>query len=293
MANKLLKAAAALLLAGVSVGSFAACTFETPEWAEQALCDHVFDEKEILEEPTCGSSGTALKICTECGKTKHVTLSATGKHEFSEWEETTPPTSETPGEKTRTCNVCGKTEKEELPVQDIPEVQVHPDENFDNICDDCGEDIFANATYSAVNAGDRLSGGWYRISALGWDGSDYEFSIGQVVIKLSYDSFTYEPTWEDEPVSVEEVGDHLITITANGHCMVTDVTASASIKHTGDGSLVKDAFLKRMGLLYRNEGVFIYISEDCYITDHIHFAGFSFSGVNLVESSHQLEKVHH
>ena len=289
MANKLLKAAAALLLAGVTVGSFAACTFETPEWAEQALCDHVFDEKEILEAPTCGSSGTALKICTECGKTKHVTLSATGKHEFSEWEETTPPTSETPGEKTRTCNVCGKTEKEELPVQDIPEVQVHPDENHDGICDDCGEDIFANATYSALQVGDAISGGWYRVSSAPFGGE----GIGQISIKLSYSTFDYD---SEKGMSVKDVGEKVITLTSEGMQWITDVTLCKTLKKDGQEIMVSGFSRTDAQMKYVSEGAFIYISNPYELYDMDFEKGdnaYYFGGLRLLESSHTLEKAHH
>lgn len=192
--KKLLRTAAALLLIGVGVVS-AGCSFEIeqPDWVTQALCDHVFDE-EVLEEVTCTEDGRVMKVCTDCGKTKIVTVKATGhdvvedeavdatcttpgltagshctacgevlvkqeevvgEHTYGAWTVDVAATCTTEGQQKRVCSVCGETETEAISA-------AHVDAANDGTCDVCEGSIFENATYASVSEGDSLAG-WYRV----------------------------------------------------------------------------------------------------------------------------------
>ena len=74
--KKFWKTAVALLAVGVIGIGATACSFELekPEWLDQALCDHVFDEQIVLSEATCEDAGELMKICSDCGKTKTVAI---------------------------------------------------------------------------------------------------------------------------------------------------------------------------------------------------------------------------
>ena len=74
--KKFLKTMAVLLGVGVVGIGATACSFdfEQPEWMQQALCDHVFDEEILLSDATCEDAGELMKICTDCGKTKTVAI---------------------------------------------------------------------------------------------------------------------------------------------------------------------------------------------------------------------------
>ena len=84
--KKIFKRIAAMLLVGLVGISSVACAggIEQPEWLQQALCDHVYDEEEILKEPTCVASGKKEKICSSCGATKTVAIKPTGEHIFND-----------------------------------------------------------------------------------------------------------------------------------------------------------------------------------------------------------------
>lgn len=101
MAKIFNKLAALALLGVVAVGT-AGCSLgelEMPEWLQQATCDHVYDEEEVLKEATCGQDGKVEKICSDCGATKIVSIPATGEHV---WELKGTETVEI-----GTCNTCG------------------------------------------------------------------------------------------------------------------------------------------------------------------------------------------
>lgn len=85
--KKILKRIAVLFLVALVGVSSVACSLdelEQPEWLEQALCDHVFDEEEILKEPTCAEKGKKEEICSDCGKTRITTIRATGEHIYDD-----------------------------------------------------------------------------------------------------------------------------------------------------------------------------------------------------------------
>ena len=107
--RKLLRAAAALLLVGVVGVASVGCSFslEQPNWVTQALCEHVFDEEEVLKEATCTEDGRVMKVCSDCGKTKITTVKATG-HDVVE-DEAVDATCTTPGLTAGShCTACGE-----------------------------------------------------------------------------------------------------------------------------------------------------------------------------------------
>lgn len=174
--RKLLRAAAALLLVGIVGVASVGCSFELeqPNWVTQALCDHVFDEEEVLKEATCTEDGKIQKTCSDCGKTKITTVKATGHdvvedeavdatcttpgltagshctacgevlvkqeevpagHTYGEWTVDVEPTCTTEGSQSRVCSVCGETETEAIPAVS------HVDATADGTCDVCGETV--------------------------------------------------------------------------------------------------------------------------------------------------------
>ena len=155
--KRIMKKFVAALLVCLSVFSFSACSFEfeEPDWIKEKFCDHVFDEKEVLKEATCGTSGRLLKVCSDCGKTEYDTIKATGEHAFDEGVQED-------GVIIYTCNVCGKTKTEEIPAC------THVDANNDIICDNCSEDLYlfvSESRYTEVEAvvGETVVGNWYRV----------------------------------------------------------------------------------------------------------------------------------
>ncbi len=143
-----------MMLAVVALSTVGCSGYENPEWLEQLLCEHDFDEEEIIKEPTCGTSGKKEKICSDCGKTETVSIKATGEHT---WDSGTVV-----GDYVKyTCTTCDETKKEEIPEclhLDIDDVGI---DAVLGTCRGCGINIF-EATTVEVNVGDSASG-WYRI----------------------------------------------------------------------------------------------------------------------------------
>ena len=99
-----------------------------------APCEHVWDEGKVTKEPTCTEKGEKVLTCKLCGATKTVEIPAKG-HTWDEGKVTTEPTCTEKGVKTFTCTVCGETRTEEVAALG------HIDENNDNVCDRCGENL--------------------------------------------------------------------------------------------------------------------------------------------------------
>lgn len=95
--------------------------------------EHIYDEGEIVREPTCTQEGERLLTCTVCGETKTESIeklphtfengkcSVCGEadpehvHDYTDHEETLKePTCTEPGEKACYC-VCGEFETQEIP----------------------------------------------------------------------------------------------------------------------------------------------------------------------------------
>ena len=157
--RKLLRAAAALLLVGVVGVASVGCSFEfeQPNWVTQALCDHVFDEEEVIKEATCTEDGRVMKVCTDCGKTKITTVKATG-HDVVE-DEAVDATCTTPGLTAGShCTACGEV------IVKQEELYAHKDLNHDGKCDYCDLSKFEPGRYMfrQLSAGDEIIfGKWY------------------------------------------------------------------------------------------------------------------------------------
>ena len=125
--SKILKRLAAFALLGAVAVSTAGCAFgelEMPEWLEQATCDHVYDEEEVLREATCVQDGKVEKICSDCGATKIVIVKATGEHV---WED-------------GVCTVCGEQEVQEICNHQNVELK-GTDDVAVGTCYDCGVNL--------------------------------------------------------------------------------------------------------------------------------------------------------
>lgn len=81
------------------------------------LCSkHVWDEGEVIQQPTCVDPGSVVYSCA-CGATKTEALEANGVHTWDEGQVTKDPTCTEAGEKTATCTVCGaKDSAVEIPA---------------------------------------------------------------------------------------------------------------------------------------------------------------------------------
>lgn len=131
--KRMMKKIIAALLVAISIVPFAGCfEYEQPEWLKQKLCDHVYDEEEIVREATCGRNGRVMKICSACGDTKLVTIKATGMHAFDAGVAYNDSI-------LYTCLVCGETKMEEVNEPVVTEVQ--------------------------AMVGDKVVGNWFRIYA--------------------------------------------------------------------------------------------------------------------------------
>lgn len=183
--KRIAKKIVAVLLVCLTVFSYSACSieFEEPDWIKEKLCDHVFDEQEVLKEATCGASGRILKVCSDCGKTEYDTIKATGEHVFD------AGVALENGMK-YTCTVCGKTKTEEL-----SQGHSHKDVDFDGKCDECAEDydIFADGAYTEVDvvSGEYVAGNWYR------------FYRPTDPSELIYYSYTFSGEWVGSTVETD------------------------------------------------------------------------------------------
>lgn len=262
--KKILKIAAASLLVTVSVVGAVGCSFEfeQPDWVTQALCDHVFDE-EVLEEVTCTEDGRVMKVCSDCGKTKIVTVKATG-HDVVE-DEAIAATCSTPGLTAGShCKTCGTV----IVKQEDTSLAAHIDEDNNGSCDVCNGSIFENATFATVEKGDVLNG-WYRVGvpALEWNeaGNPANMTTGTLVVgmeKLVASSNTV--TMDDEGTTgynIDNVTD-FFEFETNDHIIESDSTLE-------DGwymwALGQTYNLCRRGPSY-GEYTFIYFPESVEVT---------------------------
>ncbi|MBQ2740741.1 MAG: hypothetical protein IJF39_03870 [Clostridia bacterium] len=129
----------AILLSGVSI-MFSGCDVgdvKQPEWLQQELCDHVFEE-EVVREPTCKQAGSTLKTCALCGLEKTVRVPAKGHNVAA--IEGVAPTCETDGWTAGSyCTVCEIV----LVEPTLIPASGHVD-GFGNDCVVCGERIWTD-----------------------------------------------------------------------------------------------------------------------------------------------------
>lgn len=160
--RKLLRAAATLLLVGIVGVASVGCSFELeePKWVTQALCDHVFDEEEVLKEATCTEDGKIQKTCSDCGKTKITTVKATG-HDVVD-DEAVDATCTMPGLTAGShCTACG-----EVLVKQEEVLGIHVDDDEDALCDVCIASLTTTGLKVEVGdvyAGEPIAGNFYRV----------------------------------------------------------------------------------------------------------------------------------
>ena len=213
-----IKKVIALLFVGVVGISASACSgdIEYPDWIKQALCDHVFDEQIVVNEVTCEEDGLVIKVCSDCGKQKNVTVKSPG-HDWIEIDKK-DATCDDAGFILYQCDVCEEQKEEILPMlpehgelyieysipatdwedgsnswycsgcdQFIFEEKIsakHHDKNGDGACDVCGV-----KKPVPVESDEDLREGWYRLmfgrtyylvdeqDAYIWIYSDYDYNI--------------------------------------------------------------------------------------------------------------------
>ena len=151
--KKLFKKIASIFLVALVGVSSVACAggdIEQPDWLKDILCDHVFDEQEVLKEATCTEKGKVEKICSDCGKTEIVSTKKL-------------PHVDENGDKT--CDVCGTT--------------ISSDDNADSLIPN------ENTPTQQFNESERL-GGWYRLPKYANGDSD---SCAVIYFLISVDVF--------------------------------------------------------------------------------------------------------
>ena len=77
------------------------------------LCEHTYDDGEVIKQADCTQAGEMLYTCTICGDTYREEISAPG-HSYGKWITVQEATCEDTGAKERTCSVCGKKERKSI-----------------------------------------------------------------------------------------------------------------------------------------------------------------------------------
>lgn len=121
------------------------------EYTLDICTSHVWDDGEVVTEPTYTSTGTKKYTCKNCGTTRTETIAKLGctSHIWNEGEVITEPTYKTAGTKKFTCKNCDGTRTEEIPklectshVWDNGEVITKPTYKAEGtkkyICQNCG-----------------------------------------------------------------------------------------------------------------------------------------------------------
>ena len=84
-----------------------------PSAANQSTCSHSITTH-VLQASTCQSNGSALEVCSKCGKiTEKVT---SGGHSYGGWTITAQPTCTEVGTQSRTCSKCGDVDYQSIPA---------------------------------------------------------------------------------------------------------------------------------------------------------------------------------
>lgn len=153
-------AAAMLMLCIVACGVGCGSGIEQPEWLKQAICEHDFNEKVIIKEPTCTESGSAQKFCSKCGKEKMIIQKALGHTEIV--DEEIAATCTQPGLTAGShCSVCGV-----VMVKQEEVFGIHVDDDKNTLCDVCNISITPtgfNAEVGDLYAGEPIVGNFYRV----------------------------------------------------------------------------------------------------------------------------------
>ncbi|MBQ8767280.1 MAG: leucine-rich repeat domain-containing protein [Clostridia bacterium] len=113
------------------------CACGATETREIPMFNHSFDLWTVTAEPTCSSAGEETRSCS-CGFAEIREFSPLG-HTAGEWETVAEATCSADGKNIKKCTVCDSVIEEE-----IIEATEHTDNNNDDICDDCNDDLADN-----------------------------------------------------------------------------------------------------------------------------------------------------
>lgn len=78
--------------------------------------NHSWSQPETLTAPSCGSPGSARRVCAVCGAQVLQSLPATGAHSWDSGTTLSPPDCVTPGLARFVCSFCGVSEERSLPA---------------------------------------------------------------------------------------------------------------------------------------------------------------------------------
>ncbi len=83
---------------------------------DSTICKHEWTSWQVIEEPTCTSTGLMIRSCPICGigDVKKVDRIP---HEYSGWRVVKAPTCTSEGERVRSCVMCGREERETIPKE--------------------------------------------------------------------------------------------------------------------------------------------------------------------------------
>ncbi len=79
------------------------------------VCNHIWSEWQVYEEPTCVEPGKQERYCINCYEEEYAEIPATGEHEWDDWYTVKSATIKKPGLKERECFICGETQTKVTP----------------------------------------------------------------------------------------------------------------------------------------------------------------------------------
>ena len=189
--KKVLKKIIASVMVCVTIFSLASCGFnyETPEWLEKQICDHVYDEEEMISSATCTEKGKKLKVCSSCGDTKIVTIKPAHDYKLIQVDGY---------EEVYVCSLCGNRVAIEGTECFHADINLRVEGGEDGppsphpICQTCGLELSETEPFTPVSQGDRLCG-WYLVEKeQDFIGVFCSFDIPRIGIK---DYGRAEPIW--------------------------------------------------------------------------------------------------
>lgn len=246
--SKILKRLAAFALLGTVAVSTAGCAFgelEMPEWLEQATCDHVYDEEEVLREATCAQDGKVEKICSDCGATKIVIVKATGEHVWDDG----------------VCTVCGEQEVQEICNHQNVELK-GTDDVAVGTCYDCGVNLtelqyegYDEDSFSSIINNDT----WYRY--------DLNNEEGDRFLKLSFEIELEIPMQDTQFVFCDvSIVDNVMYYIADGE--IGDFNADGEWESIGEFSV---AYTTLPWVFSRGNYLYFYTDIDFIVEVEVEF----------------------
>lgn len=226
-----------------------------PEWIKQAICDHVFDEKEVLREASCEEDGMTLKLCTDCGKTKIVTSPALGHTEKVVLPGRDATCTIAGLTKKLTCSVCNEVLQEQ---SEIPALG-HTMEG--DTCTVCGFVDTSNYTEVAAQVGEKMLGNWYRLYCYETDLGATNTDFSGIVFENAGQDFAFGAFPKDS--SQAEFGNNFIDMYYYS-TMTLLQSQTVKIFNNYDKGYI-EVFINEAGEITNINGESIYITEDTTI----------------------------